>query len=309
MTDLGHRAALATARLASLTTTTLASLTARAPGCTRLLDHHLLLLVTAGRGSHEVDFEAHRCRPGTVVWARPGQAVRYRPQPGLDAIAVSWPAGFLPALPASPLRPDDALGPVCWQLAGEDEDAVIDEVSQLVVDCGRHGRDPAGTALLRHQLAVLVLRLATATPIDPYPESAGRETFRRFRREVEAGYPRCRQVTEYAERLGCSVRTLTRACLAASGRGAKQIIDDRVALQAKRLLRTTDLPVAEIGRRLGFAEATHFCRLFHRAVGCPPGDFRGGADAVGVTAARPGSRAPADPETPGPDGWPRPARP
>jgi AraC-like DNA-binding protein len=81
-------------------------------------------------------------------------------------------------------------------------------------------------------------------------------------------------VEEYADRLGCSVRTLTRACVAAGGRGAKQLIDDRVVLEAKRLLATTQLPVAAIGEELGFPEATNFGRFFAREAGRPPGEFR-----------------------------------
>ena len=273
MIGLGHISSVGTATLASLTAS------AGPRRRVRLLDHHLLLLVTAGQGSHDVDFTRHACRPGTVLWARPGQVIGYGHQPGLDAIAVTWPVGFLPELPGVPWPPGDAFAPVCWQLAGEDEDAVIDEVSQLVVDCERHGDRSVGVDLLRHQLAVLVLRLATVPAVDPYPPGgAEAETFLRFRREVEVDYARCRQVAVYAERLGCSVRTLTRACLAATGRSAKQVIDDRVVLEAKRLLAATDLSVIAISRRLGFVEQTHFCRLFHRTAGLPPGAFRSMAD-------------------------------
>lgn len=270
----------------------------------QLLEQHLLMLGTAGHGSHEVDFVAYPCRPGTVLWARPGQAVRFGAAPGFDAVAITWPVGFLPELPAGPWPYVEAFGPVCWQLAGEDEDAVIDEVSQLVVDCRRYAaprrvgalgpqcRDDPGAQLLRHQLAVLALRLAMVPPVDAHPPGGGDgATYARFRRELEAGYLRCRQVAEYARRLGCSVRTLTRACLAATGRSAKQVIDERVVLEAKRLLAASDLPVAAIGRRLGFAEQTHFCRLFHRAVGCPPGVFRAGTQEPG--RARDRARIPA----------------
>ena len=48
-----------------------------------------------------------------------------------------------------------------------------------------------------------------------------------------------------------------------------------MALEAKRLLACTDLPVAEIGQRLGFPEPTNFGRFFHREVGASPGTFRG----------------------------------
>ena len=252
---------------------------------TRRIDHHMLLLGTAGHGHHTVDFVEYPCRPGTLLWARPTQMVRYGAEPGLDAILVTWPAGYLPGLPATQWAPDDPFGPVCWQLAGEDEDAVIDGVSQLVVDCERFGPGEAAVAMLRHQLAVLVLRVAMVPPVPALPDSTVEvDAYLRFRREVEDGFTSSRRVELYAERLGCSVRTLTRACLAAAGRSAKQVLDDRVALEAKRLLACTDVPVASVGEQLGFPEPTHFGRFFAREVGCTAGAFR--AAVAGATKPR-----------------------
>jgi AraC-like DNA-binding protein len=243
---------------------------------THRVDGHLLVLVTASRGWVAVDFVRYPCRPGTLLWIRPGQAVQCGPR--LEAVAIGWDDGFLPDLPIAPWTVDDPFGPVCWQLAGEDEDAVIDGVSQLVVDCERFGHGDAATAMLRHQLAVLVLRVAMVPPVPALPDSTVEaEAYLRFRREVEEGYADSRRVEQYAEKLGCSVRTLTRACLAAAGRSAKQVLDDRVALEAKRLLACTDLPVAAVGGQLGFPEPTHFGRFFHREVGCTPGAFRAAA--------------------------------
>ncbi|HET8683576.1 MAG TPA: AraC family transcriptional regulator [Micromonosporaceae bacterium] len=243
------------------------------------LDQHLLLLTTAGHARHAVDFVGYPCRPGTLLWARPGQVVRFGAGAGADAVLVTWEPGFLPPLSAAGWAVDDGFGPVCWQLAGEDEDAVIDEVSQLVVDCRRHDLGGLAVELLRHQLAALVLRVTLVPPVEPVAGRGGdTETFLRFRREVEAGHPQSRRVETYAERLGCSVRTLTRACLSATGRTAKQVIDDRVALEAMRMLRCTSLPVAVVGQRLGFPGPTHFGRFFHREVGCTPGAFRAAGD-------------------------------
>lgn len=248
-----------------------------------LLDGHLLFLVTVGHGTCEMDFRPYQCRPGSLLWARPGQVVRYGGRPGLDAILVSWSPGLL-----NGLGPDAVpTGPGYWQLAGEDEDAVINEVSQLVVDCRRHRYDGKGTELLRHQLAVLLHRLALLPPAPgaacaapaaraaPGGAEHGIVTYRRLRREIELSYRRTRRVEDYAARLECSVRTLTRACLAVTGRSAKQVIDDRVTLQAMRLLAATELPIAEIGGELGFSEPTNFGRFFVREVGQSPGAFRG----------------------------------
>ena len=172
---------------------------------------------------------------------------------------------------------------------------MINEVTQLAVDCQpAPGRSPPPRALLRHQLAVLLLRLALPGVRRGRPPRAEAETFHRLCREVEHGYQHTRRVEDYAAQLGCSVRTLTRACLAVTGRSAKQVIDERVALQASRLLAATDEPIARIGRRLGFTEPTNFGRFFTREVGVSPGAFRAARDQPPAgRMVRP--RPPADP--------------
>jgi AraC-like DNA-binding protein len=249
---------------AGVGTTTLRDLTSVTPIDTGLLlDHHSLFLVTVGRGRHEIDFRGYPCRPGTLLWARPGQVVRYLNQPDLDAVIVCWDPRL--SLQTANDADIDPIGPTRWQLAGEDEDAVITEVSQLVVDCSRHSSGELAADLLRQQLAVLLLRISLVPSGEGV--TTGSQTYQRMRQEVERSYQQTRRVEDYAERLNCSVRTLTRACLAATGRSAKQIIDDRVALQAMRLLAASDLSVAEIGRFLGFSEPTNFGRFFNREVG------------------------------------------
>ncbi|GLZ58383.1 AraC family transcriptional regulator [Micromonospora sp. NBRC 107095] len=243
------------------------------PGWRRpvVVERELLILTTRGHGDAELDFHLLLCRPGTLLRVHPGQVLRCA-GPQFDATVVAWEPEALRDFDI------DLNTTATWrQLAGEDEDAVISEVSQLAVDCRRHPDGPTARVLLRHQLAVLLLRLALPHADRPStrPED---ETFHRFRREVEHGYPHTRRVEDYAAELGCSVRTLTRACLAVTGRSAKQVIDERVALQAGRLLATTDQPIAEIGRRLGFSEPTNFGRFFTREVGVSPGAFRAARD-------------------------------
>ncbi|MDG4766802.1 AraC family transcriptional regulator [Solwaraspora sp. WMMD406] len=270
-----------------------------------LITHDELLLVTAGHGSHEIDFVTYPCRPGTLLRAHAGQVVRRGGQAGLDAVLVRWTPDLIDETAT--------LGRAHWQLVGEDEDAIINEISQLVVDSQRPRRTPLVTSLLEHQLRVLLLRIALlpGDPGDGVPASAGvgqpaapaagepeegpglpsrLDTFRRFQQEVERDHARTRRVEEYAERLGCAVRTVTRASLGVTGRTAKQVIDDRVALQAKRLLAATDLPVAEVGQRLGFPEPTNFGRFFQREVGRSPGAFRAGVRQSGRRDAAPPAR-------------------
>jgi AraC-like DNA-binding protein len=105
--------------------------------------------------------------------------------------------------------------------------------------------------------------------------------FRAFRAAVEEHFTDWHHVADYAQALGYDVRTLTRATRAAAGTGAKAFLDQRILLEAKRLLAHTDLPVGGCARRLGFGDVGNFTTFFRRQAGTPPAAWR---------AARPGQR-------------------
>jgi AraC-like DNA-binding protein len=200
-------------------------------------------------------------------------------QPALDATVLMFTADLLPSAggPADPLGGllDDPFAPASWLPTGEDEEAIITEVTQIATDRDRHAAgDMVPVELLRHQLAVLLVRVAALARASSGGRRAVDSMLGRFHHELATSFSATRRVEDYAERLGVSVRTLTRACLVATGCSAKQVVDARVALEAKRLLACTDEPVAAVGRQLGFTEPTNFGRFFVRETGMTPGDFR-----------------------------------
>lgn len=62
--------------------------------------------------------------------------------------------------------------------------------------------------------------------------------------------------------------------LAPTGNGAKEFIDARVVLEAKRLLAHGDPTVMECAHRLGFHDAANFRKFFEQRAGLTPGAFR-----------------------------------
>jgi AraC-like DNA-binding protein len=233
---------------------------------------HVLMLFSAGRGRHRIDFVDHDCRPSTLLWARPGQVHQFSAQPALDATVLLFTPDLLP--PGTEVLArflDDPFAPASWLPTGEDEEAIITEITQLATDRDRYAAgDVVPAQLLRHELAVLLIRVAALT----YDQQPASDLLARFHRELTRIQPMSRRVEDYAGALGVSVRTLTRACLAASGHSAKQVVDARVTLAAKRQLACSDASVATIGRDLGFAEPTNFGRFFARETGVTPGEFR-----------------------------------
>jgi len=241
------------------------------------LDFHQLTLISQGAGTGTVDFVDHPCRPGTLLHVRPGQVQRLpatRDGAQLDAVIVLFTPDFPPRIPTTVQVTDDPFGAAAWQLGADDHrrfrHAFIDLAAEYATDT-----EPEITReLLRQLLAGILLRIARLPAPDDTSRRAADEPFRLFEHELERSFAVLRQAHDYAARLGYSLKTLNRACQRATGHTAKHLIDARVALEAKRLLAHTDLPVAAIGRRLGFTEPTNFGKFFVRATGQTPGVFR-----------------------------------
>jgi AraC-like DNA-binding protein len=151
--------------------------------------------------------------------------------------------------------------------------AAVEQLNSAFVDPGSL---PTGVRqeVLRHLLAVLVLRLAHANVTQAGPAPRHGDAFLRFRDAVERRHASRDSLSDYARALGYSPRTLSRATLTAAGVTAKEFLDRRVVVEAQRLLAHSDRTAAQIATNLGFTSATHFSKFFHLRTGATPIAFR-----------------------------------
>ncbi|QHC20951.1 helix-turn-helix domain-containing protein [Streptomyces sp. GS7] len=271
-------------RPAGVEVMTLAELRGRAAACQLSTPHrpgfHHLLAVDSGRLVHSVDFREHVLAPGDLLWSRPGQVQHFGDLTGAEGRLVLFESGFLDPATAAAARVEDWYGPAVRHPQGAAARALDEAMGQLHREFAALGGLPLEVHLdvLRHLLAVLVLRAAhpggAADGADGAEGCGASETYLRFRDAVERDFTRSRRVGDYARTLGYAPRTLSRATEAAAGVGAKEFIDRRVALEAKRLLAHGDQSAARIAVRLGFADATNFSKFFQRQAGTTPIAFR-----------------------------------
>ncbi|MFI2437510.1 helix-turn-helix transcriptional regulator [Streptomyces sp. NPDC018693] len=171
---------------------------------------------------------------------------------------------------------DERYAPPLLTPVGADRTALEIASAHLEHEFHALGRVPleAHVLILRQLLGALVLR-AAHIQAQGSPATDPGEPYLRFRSAVERDFASVRRVEEYAHALGYSARTLSRATLAADGVTAKEFIDRRVLLEAKRLLAHSDQSAARIAARLGFSSTTNFSKFFHRHTGKSPLGFRG----------------------------------
>jgi AraC-like DNA-binding protein len=80
---------------------------------------------------------------------------------------------------------------------------------------------------------------------------------------------------DVAGELGMTPGHLTTVVRRRTGRTVQEWIIERRMAEARELLAETDLPVAEIAGRVGITDPGYFSRLFSRAHGVSPREWRG----------------------------------
>jgi len=95
-----------------------------------------------------------------------------------------------------------------------------------------------------------------------------------FRDFLESNYTQLKSVSDYAQIICISEKRLGQATSKVLGKSPKEIINDRILLEAKRLLVHTNLSVKEIGQELGFEDPAYFVRYFKKNTETTPVEFR-----------------------------------
>jgi len=97
---------------------------------------------------------------------------------------------------------------------------------------------------------------------------------RKFIQLIDNHYIDKRTVQEYADMLSITANYLSQSVKIVSGKNALTFIAERLATEAKSLIRYTDFEIAEISYQLNFSDPTNFGKFFKKQVGLTPSEFR-----------------------------------
>jgi AraC-like DNA-binding protein len=259
-----------------LETFTLASLVQRRSAAelaaVQRLEFELLVWCTAGSGHHEVDFELVELSPARILHVRPGQVHRWMLDPPCEA--------QLFVLRALDQRGDWRPGP---HVIAADE-ALRRDLENIVALVDHQARaTPLSLRSLEAVRDLLVALLGLGQAVGE--RQAHREVlYRDFQRLLAEAEPPVRTVQDCARVLGCSARTLNRACAECAGAKPKVLLDRAVGLEAQRRLSERGATATTVAESLGFGELSHFTRFFTRVTGETPSAFVASFGRSGVGA-------------------------
>lgn len=96
----------------------------------------------------------------------------------------------------------------------------------------------------------------------------------RFRTLIEERYRAHVSLDNYASALKISLSRLREACLKVAGAAPHQMVQDRLVVEAKRVLLYSNMSISEAAFYLGFNDPAYFSRFFAKAAGVSPRAFR-----------------------------------
>jgi AraC-like DNA-binding protein len=140
-------------------------------------------------------------------------------------------------------------------------------------------RDHIQGEMLRAVLKRLLIkssRLTTKLLINPEIKSSQMDIVRKYNVLIEMHFKNKHAVKDYADMLFKSPKTLSNLFKQYNNKSPLQMINERIVLEAKRLLYHTDKTIEEISFELGYNEGAHFSKFFKKHTGFSPKIFRSG---------------------------------
>jgi AraC family transcriptional activator of pobA len=239
-------------------------------------DYHELLWVRAGSGNHLIDGEPLPVVPGSVTVIGRGRVHVFEQASDLHGAVVRFG--------------DEVLfgeGTPAWLVAGRGGRTVpvppgerdrLDALLQALAAETARPPDARSADLERHLMSAALLWIErwydAARTERRDADDAVVQLHRRFTRQLEQDFARHHDAAHYADALAVPPAALSRALSEVTGRPTKELVVERVMLEAARLLRFTELSVGEVAHRAGFDDQLYFSRAFKRHAGEAPVAYR-----------------------------------
>lgn len=239
--------------------------------------YHILWFLK-GTPVHWVDFAPIQVQPGTLLFLNKDRVQRFDVHANAEGYAILFTGDFfsqdLKYLHSNILF-NDLMKVAMIHLPNDTRP--FSELVALMQWELTHPKDPGQPNMLHNLLHNFLLYAERAYRQQTFTElkkNADLDYLLLFREMLEKHYPSEKQVQFYARELLVTEKRLNTATAKTVGKTPKEMIDDRVMLEAKRLLAHTQDTIKEIGYTLGYDEPTNFIKYFKKHNGHTPVEFR-----------------------------------
>ncbi|RAJ26365.1 AraC family transcriptional regulator [Pedobacter cryoconitis] len=237
-------------------------------------ENHSFFLLENGTVDIEIDFQQYKIKESSVIYVHPDQVHRII---ALENVTVSSWAINNENLNSEYLKLLEEITPVKPLLLNKETFSIISGAVSIAIKFSERKHDKLYHSLLKDScngLVALVISqyLELAKPTDKF--SRFETITKAFRDLLEGNYTTMKRPAAYAQKLNISTPYLNECVKNATGYSVSNHIQQRIILEAKRLIYHSDKSVKEIATALGYDDYPYFSRMFVKSTGMTALAFR-----------------------------------
>ena len=237
-------------------------------------DVHSFFLLEKGTILIEIDFISYKIKSPAIVFMHPNQVHQIK---ALKNVTVSTCAISIESLKPEYLKLLDEITPASPLALNKETFSLISDVMSLCINLYGRKEDKLYSSLLKdgcNTLAGLVISLYLEKTKPQHRLSRFEITTKAFNELLESGYRTMKRPAAYADKLNISAHYLNECVKNTTGHSVSHHIQQRIILEARRLLYHSNKSVKEISVELGFDDYAYFSRLFTKSTGMTALAFR-----------------------------------
>lgn len=234
-------------------------------------NYYILSFLYQGSVTHLSDFEHGLVLSPAMLMLDIDQVHTHPDMSDCKIVSIAFSANFISDQQPKFLQKVSTIFSRPFINISSDELHQVDEVIKIMArESARVNKD---YELIKALLNVLMVQCFNLSEVYPVLEHNINGTYNGFRLLLKENFIKQHQVKFYADTLHISTRVLTNSVKSSTFKTPKQLIDEHLLLEAKRLLYWSEASVKEIAWQLGFETDSYFNRFFKKHTGKTPKEF------------------------------------
>jgi AraC family transcriptional activator of pobA len=241
---------------------------------------YILLFITQGSGTHTIDFKEYPVAPNHIFFMAPGQVHSWELSEDTAGFILFFTQEYYQQeFPQKKLYNYPFFNALLHQpylrVSATEEAALLWILQHMQVELA--GQQLMQANMLRLYLDMLLILLAReyqSLGIGVQAPGGTLSELQTLENLIDLHYKDHLPVSFYADQLHVTARQLNETCKRSLNKTATALIQERILLEAKRLLVHADLTSSQIAAYLGYMDTPYFFRFFKKHIGLTPEQFR-----------------------------------
>lgn len=243
-------------------------------------DFYLMLLITRGTGTHNIDSIEYEIKPGVAFILAPGLIHQWNISKDIDGYILFFTKKYFMLdfkhdnLSRFPFFKKHSSVPYI-ELSKESTKEIYRFYE--LMDNEYHERDLDYHEMIRMYLNTILINLSREFLGKKSPKYAYNYDIvqlNTFEELIEDHFIEHKPISFYSESMNLSTKQLSSICKKLVAKVPSELLMDRIILEAKRLIIYTDLSINQISYKLNYNDSSYFVRIFKKICKQTPEQFR-----------------------------------